>query len=302
MSFGECFLAYPDLFPERNSGERWGGRRLGLDLAGGPYVVSGLSEELASAVATRFAPLVGEAPSAALPDVEVFRVAPSDFRRVATAGWEYRLDFDLREGALRLAGLDLMARLAPLPRGRAALWTPAGDGPRFLGTFENLLRVLVAYRLLGEGGVLLHSAGIVAHGRAYVFFGHSGAGKTTFSGLSARAGHDVISDELNLLWTLPDGVRVESLPFAGDFGQRCRPRTTYPLGGLFLLEKGPPAARRPLSLARGVAALAACSPVVNTDPHRSPVLLENLERLARASRPEALAFELVGNPWDMLAP
>lgn len=304
MSFGETFLTFPDLFPERLGGDRWGEARLDLDVAGGPYAIGGLGDQMAEAVATRFAPLAGR-PRPGVPlDVEVFRVAPTDFRNVATANWEYRLDFDFRDGSLRLAGLDLMALVAPLPVGRAALWTSAGDGPRFLGTFENLLRVLVAYRLLAAGGVLLHSAGIVARGMAYVFFGHSGAGKTTFSGLSAAAGHDVVSDELNLLWVLPEGVRVESLPFAGDFGGRCRPRTTYPLGGLFLLEKGPPPdsrpARRPLSLARGIAALASCAPVVNADPFRSPALWSNLERLATMARPEAFAFELGGTPWDIL--
>lgn len=299
MSFGQRFLHYPDLFPLRASGERWGDRRLSLDFAGGPYVVAGLSTELAEAVADRFAPLVDAAADRSAPDIEVFRVAASDFRTVETAGWEYQLDFEFAAGALRLAGLDLMGRLSPLPHGGAALWTSSGDAPHFLGAFENLLRVLAAYRLLAAGGVLLHSAGIVAEGRAFVMFGHSGAGKTTFSALSAAAGHDVISDELNLLWPEPEGVIVESLPFAGDFGQRCRPRSRFPLGGIFALEKGQ-AARRPLSFARGVAALAACSPVVNVDPHRTTELWDNLERLARVVRPEALAFELDRAPWDML--
>lgn len=299
MSFGERFLHYPDLFPLRASGERWGDQRLSLDIAGGPYVVAGLSAELAAAVTARFAPLVGDPVGSQATDIEIFRVAATDFRKIETAGWEYQLDFDFAADGLRLAGLDLMGRLSPLPLGGAALWTSSGDAPHFLGAFENLLRVLTAYRLLAAGGVLLHSAGILASGKAYVFFGHSGAGKTTFSALSAVEGHDVLSDELNLLWPTPEGVIVESLPFAGDFGQRCRPRSRFPLGGIFALGKGP-ATRRPLSFARGVAALAACSPVVNVDPFRTTALWDNLERLARAARPEALAFELGRAPWDML--
>lgn len=302
MTFGERFLHYPDLFPERSGGERWGERRLRLDLGGGPYVIDGLSEALAAAIGTRFAPLVEEAGADATPDVEIFAVDAREFRAVPTAGWEYRLDFDLGDQTLRLAGLSLMARLSPLPVGGAALWTPAGDGPAFLGVFENVLRALVAYRLLAAGGVMLHSAGVVAAGKAYVCFGRSGAGKTTFAGLSAAAGHDVVSDELNLIWPRDHGAVVESLPFAGDFGQRCRARAFYPLGGLFLLEQGPPCGRRALPLAHGVAALASCSPIVNADPHRSPALFANLERLAAATPPQALAFALDVNPWGTLLP
>ena len=43
-----------------------------------------------------------------------------------------------------------------------------------------------------DDGLLLHSAGIVVDGDAYVFYGVSGAGKSTFAGFM----RDVLSDEL----------------------------------------------------------------------------------------------------------
>ena len=43
MSFAAELLHFPDLFPARHSGERWGGERLALEFAGGPNVFRGLS-------------------------------------------------------------------------------------------------------------------------------------------------------------------------------------------------------------------------------------------------------------------
>lgn len=301
MSFGELFLRHPDLFPERLSGERWGEEALLLDVAGGPYRIEGLAAEQGAALRARFDPLVSEPDAPGPADLQLFRASESDLLPIATAGWEYRLDLEVTGDRLRCAGLDLMGRLEGLPEARGALWTPAADPGRFLGAFENLLRVLVAYRLLARGGVLLHSAGVVASGCAWVLVGRSGAGKTTVSALAAEAGLDVLSDELNLLWVRDGGgVEVESMPFAGDFGQRCRPRVRFPLAGLFQLEKGDREARRPLPLAQGVAALLACAPVVNADPDRRPALLDRIEELARRRPPEMLTFRRTGTPWDIL--
>lgn len=301
MSFGERFLRHPDLFPRRLGGERPGRERVRIDLAGGPYVVGGLSAILAAELDRRFAPLVSEAESHEVTDFEVFAVDASEFRPVATRDWEYRLDTQLDADALSLAGLALMARVSLHSGARAALWTPAETGADFLGPFENVLRVLVAYRLNARGGVMLHSVGVVRDGRAFVFFGRSGAGKSTFAGLSARAGLEVLSDELNLIWPRGDGAVVESLPFAGDFGQHCKPRCEMPLGGMFRLHKGPPCGRQPLSRSAAVAALVSCSPTVNSDPSRVESLLEVLGRLVGLVPPESLAFELTANPWGMLS-
>lgn len=302
MSFGELFLRHPDLFPERLSGERWGDESLLLDVAGGPYRIENLAPAQAVAIRTRYDPLVSDPDGSEPADLRIFRAAAEDLLPVATAGWEYRPDLEVTGDRLRCAGLDLVGRLEGLPEARGALWTPTDDPGRFLGAFENLLRLVVAYRLLARGGVLLHSAGVVVDGRAWVLFGRSGAGKSTICALAAEAGLDVLSDELNLLWVRDDGgVEVESLPFAGDFGQRCRPRVRFPLAGLLQLAKGDRETRSSLPLIRGVAGLLACAPVVNADPGRQEMLLARIETLARLRPPELLTFRRDGRPWDILA-
>ena len=49
---------------------------------------------------------------------------------------------------------------------------------------DGVLRILHSLILALEGGFLVHAASAVRNGRAFVFAGVSGAGKTTISGLA----------------------------------------------------------------------------------------------------------------------
>ena len=132
-----------------------------------------------------------------------------------TRGWEYTLDQDHAESSVRIAGLRLMARLDWAPELKGALWTPEIAGEEWTSVLENYLRLLVAYRLLAEGGVLLHSAGVSDGRSAWLLLGPSGAGKTTASRLCLAAGAEVLSDDLNAA-RFPDGGGgpvVARLPF-----------------------------------------------------------------------------------------
>jgi hypothetical protein len=299
LPFGERFLTCPDLFPARRSGESWGERRLVLDLPGGPYLAAGLSAGQEEGVRQRFGEACRAAAGGGAPDVAVFRADRGDFREVDTRGWSYALDFDYGEAAVRLAGLRLMARLDSQAALTAALWT-SEEGDRFPGIFENLLRVLVAYRLVAAGGALLHAAGVADGRGAVLFLGASGAGKSTLSGLSAQAGKTVLSDDLNA--ALPGaagGARVERVPFTGDFEAAGAPGS-WPLRALLRIEKGPADTIVPLGLAAGLATLLACSPFVNADPHRRDRLAANLEELARRVPRGVLTFSLGGGFWRIL--
>jgi hypothetical protein len=318
MSFGARFLTYPDLFPARRAGEPWGDRQVSLDLPGGPYQVAGLSAVQAAAVGERFGELCQESGrqggrgDAAVRGL-LFTAPPGDFRAVDTRGWEYAMDFAHEERSVRLSGLKLMARLDWTPALNGALWT-SEEGPLFPGIFENFLRVLVAYRLLAEGGVVLHSAGVTAatssetaetspDDGAFLFLGPSGAGKTTLSRMSEERGHTVLSDDLNALLPGPEpgsAPRVVKLPFTGDLGDRREAHPPRPLRGLLKLEKGFADRLRPLSPGETLALLFACSPFVNADPYREEPLLDVLAGLAQAAPGSVLTFSLAGGFWSIL--
>ena len=298
MSFGDFFLTNPDLFPARDAGEPWGSSTVTLDFAGGGYRFEGLSEDQARAVAERFAPLAA-VPASATVVTRVFRAPESDFRRFELRGWQTRMDLESEDWGVRVAGRDVMARMSR-PIERAALWTCHDAGSDFLGGLENLFRLLVAYRVAAEGGVVLHSAGVLGEdGAARLFVGPSGTGKTTLCRLSAAAGRVILSDELNAILWEGDRPVVERLPFAGDFGGAIARRERFPLAGLFRLRQGSDNSRAPLGGAAGVGALAGSSPALNADPFAADRLLANLERVAGVLPIETLTFTLERDGRDL---
>lgn len=300
MSFGDRFLENPTLFPARHSGEPWGDHAVVIDFAGGPYAFTQLSAVQAAAARDRFGELCRLPAGQAAVTARVFRAPEGEFRAITEVPWEYTFDIDYAPASVRLAGLRFMARLDWTPALRVALWTPEDAALVSHGVFENLFRVVVAYRLLEQGGVLLHSAGVARNGGAYLFCGCSGAGKSTLSRLSLAAGHTVLSDDINALCPTDAGIMVEKLPFAGDLGQTAAPSGSYPVRAICRLEKGPEHALRRLSPARAVAALLACAPFVNRNPYRQDALLRALTTLLTQIPAFTLQFAPNARFWDLL--
>jgi len=299
MSFGEKFLHNPDLFPARRSGEPWGDRKLVLDLPGGPYRFSGLSQDQEQAALDHFGVLA--VPAVPAVETEIFRAFPADFRDIDTRGWSYDLDLDAQPTSLRMAGMHLLGRLDWRPAIAGALWTSDAGTDRFAGIFENFCRVLIAYRLHDIGGAVIHSAAVVDHAGGVLFMGASGAGKSTVSRLSLEQGKTVLSDDLNaLLPVVGGGAALASLPFTGDLDRGGAPGSSFPLRALLRLEKDSEDSLRALSQAEAAASLLACAPFVNADPHRRPALLGNLLALTCEAPAFALRFSLSGRFWSIL--
>ncbi|HEX9944547.1 MAG TPA: hypothetical protein VGG03_21255 [Thermoanaerobaculia bacterium] len=300
MSFGSGFLRYPDLFPGRRSGEPWGDRAVALEVAGGPYLFAGLSAAQEEAVRRKFAGLCREAGDGAAVSSRVFRAPAADFLERDVRGWEYTLDMEHDAGSVRLAGLRLMARLDWAPALSGGLWTCEAAGEEWTSVFENFFRVLAAYRLLAEGGAVLHSAGVTDGAAAWLLLGPSGAGKTTASRLCLERGATVLSDDLNAVRLRSAGPHLEKLPFTGDLGERAGGPAGPPLRAVLRLAKGTEERLRPLSPAAALAGLVAAAPFVNRDPWRREALLASLERLARSVPAYELTFSLGGGLWDIL--
>jgi hypothetical protein len=80
---------------------------------------------------------------------------------------------------------------------------------------DSLLRILLSWMLLRYAGFLLHAATVVRNGRAYVFAGRSGAGKSTVAALSPAG--SVWTDEISLLRRERSEWRAYGTPFWGEF-------------------------------------------------------------------------------------
>lgn len=303
MRFGERFLTTGDL-PEP-AAPAWGDAAVALELPGGPYLVAGLAPAQAAALARRFGAGCAQPPrgGGATPHLAVRRAPAGAFLAVDTRGWEYTLDLAPGAGELRLAGLGLAARVSGARRERAVLWVAdEGDGT-FAGSCENVLRVLVAHRLLTLGGLMLHAAGVAEGGAAVVAMGRSGAGKSTFARCAAARGAEVLSDDLVALLPTSGVPRVAALPFTGDLPAAPPAARPVPLAGLLRLEQHPADTLQALGAAEGLATLLACTPVVNVDPWRRDDLLAAATAL-RAAAPAPGVWALRCTPsggWRLAA-
>ena len=268
--------------PEPGDAPPCGGERLSVTFAGSTFSFEGLARHQADHVRGYLAELLSPPRSGSVA-VEIADGTTAWFRDTAPIPpWGFSLDLDPQPDAVRVAGLPWLGLIRHQPELAAWLWIPAEEQLFFPAAFENFFRVLTAYRLLSRGGALLHSAAIVSDGEAFLFFGPSGAGKTTISRLALRAGAHVLSDDLNAFWMEDGRPHLQRVPFAGDLKQKAEASISYELRAAACLEKGPELRYRPMRPARALAAMLASAPFVNVDRFAGDQLQSNLSGLLRA--------------------
>ncbi len=98
-------------------------------------------------------------------------------------------------------------------------------------------QLLMMYYFSRRKGMLAHAAGMVHKGKAYLFAGASGAGKSTFSLLlaAARAGK-MLSDERMIVREIKGKMIAFGTPWAGTAG--IARNGNAPLAGIFFLKHG----------------------------------------------------------------
>ncbi len=93
---------------------------------------------------------------------------------------------------------------------------------------ENFFRVLYAFYLLNNGGMLLHAAGVEYRGGGYVFVGQSGSGKSTISRMFRDRGI-VYSDDMVAIREEGGRFLLFSTPFRGEETLWLRDRRQIPI-------------------------------------------------------------------------
>jgi hypothetical protein len=287
------YLVDPAAFPARAEGMPWGGEEASIVVAGIPIRIEGLSA-LQRETVERLYTVSGA--SSWKVGVSLFQVDPSAFRAIDRRGWNYSLDFDYGQAHTHLVGIDWMARIEwQSETVTSGMWVSTEESAAFHGALENFLRVLSAHVLLLEGGALLHSAAVVSSGGAHLFVGPSGAGKSTVSHLSQSTGRLVVSDDLNVV---TPGFALGGSSFFSEIGS---PREgSYPLRGIYRLEKGTEDALRPMGEGEALASFIACAPFVNHSRFLAPRLWSNLSALAKRAPGHVLTFRREGTFWPLL--
>lgn len=99
-------------------------------------------------------------------------------------------------------------------------------------SLDSLIRILLSKLLLDRNGFLLHAASVLLDGRAHVFTGRSGAGKSTVASLSPTG--SVLTDEISLLRCEETRWQAFGTPFWGEF-RAGDTNCSAPISGIYSL-------------------------------------------------------------------
>jgi len=166
---------------------------------------------------------------------------------------------------------------------------------------EYFLRVAYALLAFQSGGIMLHAAGVVRDEKAYLFFGHSGSGKTTVARLSPN--DTVLNDDLVLLMPVHPaeggGWRVFGTPFWNPTQVRPTPANA-PLAALYRLVQDKKVYLQGISTSEAIAELISNVPVIPADPVRSLELLTRLHKILQAVPAHKLHFLPDDSFWGVV--
>ena len=164
---------------------------------------------------------------------------------------------------------------------------------------DNFLRTVYAWLCVKNDSLLLHSAGVIRDGLGYVFFGPSGAGKTTTSRLASKQAH-VVSDDLVIIRCDGDQCTLNGVPFKGELSEAPRANQRAPLKGLYRLRQDTSHYLEPLPHIRAVADLVAASPFIVREKSLSDQLLAVCSKIARCVPVQQLHFKRDDGFWKVL--
>lgn len=164
---------------------------------------------------------------------------------------------------------------------------------------ENFLRVAYAWLCVQNEALLLHAAGLIRDGQGYVFFGPSGAGKTTTTQL-ARDSAAVLSDDLIIVRFHEGQPFLHGVPFKGALADVLRANQSAPLKGIYRLQQSRRHHLEPLPHILAIAELSASAPFVVREVGLSERLIAVCDRLARSVPVQKLHFARNAGFWEVI--
>jgi len=183
------------------------GVTLVADFSGLTVRFRGLDDALAGVIASQWAPFLTGGDETPWLDVAV---AASEHTIETGRPMRKSITGEVRDGGGRFRSDE--GELAIDAEGNARVRLGRGDDQwRFWG-LSNLLAAALAVRLPSRPGALLHAAGVVVDGRAFLLIGPEGAGKSTFARMAGEGGARVISDDAVLVDGASGGLALLGSP------------------------------------------------------------------------------------------
>lgn len=171
---------------------------------------------------------------------------------------------------------------------------------------ENFMRVILSYIALENESFFLHSSGVVRNNKAYIFFGPSGAGKTTIALFSN--GMPLLSDDQVLVYIKEGKAFASGAAFSG--GERFRQERDaipyrnvnqeFEIAGFYWLVKDKEVFLKPLTFIIGAARLASTIPFIKDSPFPMQKALDISTEIAKKSKFFALHFKKDRSFWNII--
>jgi hypothetical protein len=164
---------------------------------------------------------------------------------------------------------------------------------------DSVLRILHTLLLAREGGFLVHAASAVRNGRAFLFAGASGAGKTTISRL-APPDVTLLTDEISYVRRQEDRYFAFGTPFTGELalpGENLR----APVAALYLLARGAENKTEPVAAADAARGLLENVLFFAEDRELVNLVFQSACEFASRVPVYRLAFVPDSRVWDMIA-
>ena len=163
---------------------------------------------------------------------------------------------------------------------------------------DAAFRIVHSLLLAKQGGLLVHAASAVRNGRAFLFAGVSGAGKTTISRL-APPDAILLTDEISYLRREGNGYVAYGTPFAGELakpGENVR----APLAALYLLTQGPENRIEPVSDADATRAVLESVLFFAHDSELVGHVFDSVCELVKRVPVERLTFVPDSSVWELI--
>jgi hypothetical protein len=163
---------------------------------------------------------------------------------------------------------------------------------------DSVLRIVHSLTLAAAGGLLVHAASAVRDGKAFLFSGVSGAGKTTIS-RCAPADVALLTDEISYVRHSQDGFVAWGTPFAGELA-KAGENLAAPLDTLFFLEKGSENRIEPISSADALRRLMRNTLFFAHDQHLVNEVFRSACKLIQEARVQRLIFLPDSRVWEII--
>jgi hypothetical protein len=163
---------------------------------------------------------------------------------------------------------------------------------------DYFIRNIFALLIHQKGGVLMHTAGIVRNDKTYLFFGHSGSGKTTICKAS-KDEFKILNDDLILLFPQNENWFAYGTPFWNP--TQIKPNNySAPVTSMYLLKQDSRVYTKEITSGKAIAALISNVPVIPQDPIRSSKLFDLLSEIQRNIPIYELHFLPDNSFWDVI--